>query len=145
MVRSLVAKPFAAALLALALMMTPALAATQSEINATLRNDASIWDQLFVLALADQIREHCPTLEARTVRATRYVFGVYSQARDYGYSRAEIRAFQTDDGTEADMRARVLSYFAQHGVREGAPDTYCALGAAEMSAGTPAGTLLRAR
>ena len=138
-------KTLTAAFLALGLLTAPALATPQSEINATLRNDASIWDQLFVLALADQIQETCPTIEARTFRATRFVYGVYSQARAYGFSRAEIRAFQTDDGTEADMRARVLTYFAQHGVCEGAPDTYCALGTAEISAGTPAGTLLRAR
>lgn len=138
-------KTLTAGLLALGLLTAPALATTQSEINAILRHDASIWDQLFVLALADQIQENCSTIEARTFRATRFVYSVYSQARAYGFSRAEIRAFQVDDGTEADMRARVLTYFAQHGVREGVPETYCALGTAEMSAGTPAGTLLRAR
>lgn len=134
-----------AAILALGLLSAPAMALTQQEINATLRNDASIWDQLFVLAVADQIRENCPSIEARTIRATRYVYGVYSDARAYGFSRQEIRAFQVDDGTEADMRARVAAYFNQNGVRVGAPETFCALGTAEINAGTPAGTLLRAR
>ena len=134
-----------ASFLALGLMTAPVLATTQQEINTTLRNDAAIWDGLFVLALADQIRETCPTMEARTLRATRFVFSVYSRARDYGYSRAEIRAFQVDDGTEVQMRARVQGYFDQNGVRMGAPETFCALGSAEIAAGTPAGTLLRAR
>jgi hypothetical protein len=134
-----------ASLLALTLIATPALATPQTEINATLRNDQSIWDGLFALALADQIRENCETIEARTFRATRFVYGVYSDARAYGFSRQEIRAFQVDDGTEAQMRARVQDYYTQHGVRIGASETYCALGLAEISAGTPAGNLMRAR
>ena len=81
----------------------------------------------------------------RTFRATRFVYGVYSDARAYGFSRQEIRAFQVDDGTEAQMRARVQDYYTQHGVRIGASETYCALGLAEISAGTPAGNLMRAR
>lgn len=134
-----------AGILALGVLAAPAFATTQQEINATLRNDAELWDKLFVLALADQIRLNCPTIEPRTLRATRYVYDVYSHARSYGFSRAEIRAFQTNEDARAELRVRVLAYFNQHGVREGAPETFCALGNAEISAGTPAGTLLRVR
>lgn len=131
--------------LTLAGLGAPALAASQDEINATLSGDASIWGGLFALAVADEIRNNCPTMEARTVRATTFVYGLYSQAREYGFSRAEIRAFQTADSTEARMRSEVMAYFGQRGVREGQPDTYCALGQAEIAAGSQAGVLLRAR
>ncbi|WP_416349384.1 DUF5333 family protein [Pararhodobacter sp.] len=48
-----------------------------------------------------------------------------------------FRAFQTNEDARAELRVRVLAYFNQHGVREGAPETFCALGNAEISAGTP--------
>jgi hypothetical protein len=138
-------RPLRLAAILLSLAALPAGAATQDEINATLGGDSAIWGGLFTLAVADQIRTHCPTIEAREIRATRFVWGLYNAARGYGYSRQEIRAFQTHDSTETRMRAEVSAYFAEHGVREGEPETYCALGLTEISAGTQAGELLRAR
>jgi len=134
-----------ASALALTLLALPVTAATQDEINATLSGDAELWAGLFSLAVADQIRENCDSLEVRTLRTTAFVYDLYGQARDYGYSRREIRAFQTADATEARMRAEVAAYFAQHGVRAGDPETYCALGLSEIAAGSQAGELLRAR
>jgi len=131
--------------LAATLFAAPLAAATQEEINATLGADTEIWNGLFAIAVADQIRENCDSIHARTFRATRFIYGLYSQARDYGYSRQEIQAFQHDDAVGDRMRAEVMAYFAEHGVRAGAPDTYCALGVAEISADSPAGHLLRAR
>ncbi len=142
----MVMRPFLIATLMAGLALTtPAQAATQAEINATLGADAELWQGLFAVALADEIRTQCPTIEARTIRATTFVYGLYSRARDYGYSRAEIRAFQVADSTETRMRAEIGAYVAQHGVREGASETYCALGLAEIAAGSQAGELLRAR
>ena len=130
---------------ALALSATAAPAQTQDEINARLGGDAALWTGLFAVALADELRNRCEGLEARTLRATSFVFGLYNRARDYGYSRQQIRAFQTADSTEARMRAEVNAYFAANGVREGDAETYCALGRSEIAAGTQAGELLRAR
>ncbi len=118
---------------------------TQDQINATLAADPQIWQGLFALALADEIRNHCEAIEARTLRATSFVYGLYNRARDHGYSRDQIRAFQRADSTEARMRTEVMAYFTQHGVREGVPDSYCALGRSEIAAGSQAGELLRAR
>lgn len=134
-----------AAFVALSLAAAPAAADTQDSINATLAADATLWQGLFSLAVADEIRKNCDTMEARTLRATSFVYDLYSRARGYGYSRQEIRAFQTADSTEARMRAEVGAYFSEHGVRDGAPETYCALGHAEIAAGSQAGNLLRAR
>ncbi|MFN4101526.1 MAG: DUF5333 domain-containing protein [Pararhodobacter sp.] len=141
-IRTLVLAAAAATALGLA---TPAMATPQAQINATLEADAQLWQGLFALAVADEIRKNCDAMEARTVRATSAVWGLYNRARGYGFSRQEIRAFQTADSTEVRMRAEVLAYFAANGVREGVPDTYCALGRSEIAAGTQAGELLRAR
>ena len=136
-------RPF---LLALTLAATPALATTQDDINASLQGDEQLWEGLRWLAIADEIRKNCSDgFEARTLRATSRVLELYNRARDYGYSRDQIRAFQRADSTEARMRREVLAYFAQNGVREGVSETYCALGRSEVASGSPAGTLLRAR
>lgn len=128
------------------LLASPALATPQEQINATLGGDAELWAGLRALAIADEIRNNCPEgIEARTLRATSRVLDLYNRARSYGYSRAEIRAFQVHDTTETRMRAEVGAYFAQNGVRVGVTETYCALGRSEIAAGTPAGELLRAR
>ena len=136
---------FAALTVATLGLAAPAHATSQDEINATLQGDAEIWSGLRWLAIADELRNNCDSIEARTFRTTGFVLGLYNRARDHGFSRQEIRAFQTADSTETRMRAEVSAYFAQHGVREGAPDTYCALGLSEIAAGSQAGELLRAR
>tara|TARA_R110002124_G_scaffold54062_3_gene154272 strand:- start:3353 stop:3775 length:423 start_codon:yes stop_codon:yes gene_type:complete len=127
------------------LIAAPLWAAPQEEINATLGADTEIWNGLFAIALADQIRENCDSISARNFRAMRFIYGLYGRAREYGYSRQDIQAFQRDDAVGDRMRAEVMAYFAENGVREGASETYCALGLAEISADTPAGNLLRAR
>lgn len=123
----------------------PAQATTQDEVNATLGADAALWDDLFWLAVADEIRKECDSMEARTLSATMYVWDLYNRARAYGFNRSQIRAFQTDDVMGERMRGQVLAYFAENGVHEGQPETYCALGLAEIAAGSKAGDLLRAR
>ena len=134
-----------ALVLSATLLAAPLWAAPQEEINATLGADTEIWNGLFAVAVADQIRENCDSIAAREFRAMRFIYGLYGRARDYGYSRQEIQAFRSDDAMGNRMRTEVMAYFAENGVREGAPETYCALGLAEISAGTPAGNLLRAR
>lgn len=122
-----------------------ALASSQAEVNATLGGDTRVWSSLVALAIADEIRTHCPTIEAREFRTTAFVLGLYNHARSLGFSRQEIRAFQVHETTEARLRAEVNGYFAANGVRAGAADTYCAQGLAEIAAGSQAGEFLRAR
>ena len=143
MVTTALLKPAAAALMLA--VAVPAGATTQDQVNATLGADADLWRGLFALALADQIRTRCDTIEARTLRSTAFVLSLYNRARDHGFTRDQIRAFQRADSTEARMTAEVMAYFASNGVREGEAETYCALGRAEIAAGTQAGELLRAR
>lgn len=121
------------------------LASTQAEVNATLSSDQRVWSSLVALAIADEIRTHCPTIEAREFRTTTFVLGLFNHARGLGFSRQEIRAFQVHETTETRLRAEVNGYFAANGVREGAADTYCVLGLAEIAAGSQAGEFLRAR
>lgn len=126
-------------------LASPAAATSQAQVNATLSADTQIWSGLYALALGNEIQENCSSIDVRTFRATRFVYGLYSRARGYGFSRDEIRGFQRADSTETRLRAEVMAYFAENGVREGNEQSYCDLGRAEIFAGSQAGELLRAR
>ena len=129
-----------------ALLAAPALAApSQSEVNDTLRGDAEIYNGLFAMAVGDQIRKNCDSIDARMVRAIAFARSLERRARNMGFSEPQIRAFLDSQDEKDRMRAHVLRYFAQQGVVEGQPETYCALGRAEIARGSQTGALLRAR
>lgn len=136
-----------AALVACVLSMSVAgaQARTQAEVNAALRSDQEIYNGLYVMGIAHGIRDICPTIEARMLRANSLALNLYSRARSLGFTYAEVRAFLRDEGNKAEMRAIVIAYYNQRGADIEQPQTICALGEAEIAAGTSAGSLLRAR
>jgi len=136
-----------AALVACVLSMSVAgaQARTQAEVNAVLRSDQEIYNGLYVMGIAHGIRDICPTIEARMLRANSLALNLYSRARSLGFTYAEVRAFLRDEGNKAEMRAIVIAYYNQRGADIEQPQTICALGEAEIAAGTSAGSLLRAR
>jgi len=120
-------------------------ARTLAEVTAVLSADPEIHNGLFVMGIAHGIRDTCPTIEARMFRAHGLALSLYNRARSLGYSHSEITAFLRDDANKAELRAVVIAYYAQRGAQVEQPETICALGLAEIAAGTPAGALLRAR
>lgn len=130
-------------------LMTPGMlgaqARTQAEVNAALRADPEIFNGLFVMGIAHGIRDTCPTIEARMLRGHSMALSLYNRARSLGYSYNEIRAFLRDDANKDELREIVIAYYNERGARVEQPETICALGLAEIAAGTPAGALLRAR
>lgn len=135
----------ALALTVLPMGLATAQARTQAEVNATLRADTEIFNGLFVMGIAHGIRDTCPTIEARMLRANSLALSLYNRARGMGFSRDEIRAFLRDDDHKAELRAIVIDYYNRQGAQVEQPETICALGLAEIAAGTPSGALLRAR
>lgn len=125
--------------------MASAQARTQAEVNAALRGDSEIFNGLYVMGIAHGIRDICPTIEARMLRANSLALNLYSRARSLGFSYDEVRAFLRDDDHKAELRAIVIAYYNQRGADIEQPETICALGEAEIAAGTSAGALLRAR
>lgn len=134
-----------AAVAILAPGMVGAQARTQAEVNAALRADPEIFNGLFVMGIAHGIRDTCPTIEARMLRGHSMALSLYNRARSLGYSYNEIRAFLRDQENKDDLREIVIAYYNERGARVEQPETICALGLAEIAAGTPAGALLRAR
>ena len=110
-----------------------------------LRDVPQIDDALLDLGLADRIRKECPDISARMFRALSYLNNLQSTARDLGYSEAEIDAYRKSDAEKARMKARGAAYLKANGVDTSDPQSYCALGRAEIQKSSRIGSLLRAK
>jgi len=118
---------------------------TQAQINQTLREHPQISQGLFIVALATAIRDICPSIDGRFFRGLSFLNSLQDQAVTLGFTRPQIRAFVEDQAEVARMYDRVRAYAAERGAREDQPETVCALGRAEIAAGSAAGRLLRQR
>ena len=133
------------ALFALFALPATAQGLTQAEVNQTLREHPQISQGLFAVALATAVRDICPEIEGRLFRGLSYLNGLQQQAMALGFSRSQIRAFVEDPAEVALMYERVRAYARARGAAEDQPETVCALGRAEIAAGSDAGRLLRQR
>jgi len=110
-----------------------------------LREVAEIDDAVLDVGIADIIRKRCPDISARMVRAVRFAYDVKAKARAMGYSEAEIDAYLDSDAEKARMRARGAAFFKARGVDTSDPQSYCALGRAEIQKSSRIGSLLKAK
>ena len=128
-----------------ALMLAVTVGATDAQAKRPLAQVKPITDGLLAVGLADEIRNNCPTISARMLRAVSFMTSLKNKAQAMGYSDEEIRAFRKNSSEKARMRARGEAYLKQNGVRKGQPETYCALGRAEIAKSSQIGALLRAK
>jgi hypothetical protein len=121
-------------------------AMSQAQVNETLRNNAQLYGGLYLAAQVYEIARRCESLRGpnRLVR-TAYFLGLYNQARRLGFSRAQIEAFVEDPVERARMDAHVRAWVEARGARLDDPASMCALGRAEMAAGTAVGQRLSER
>lgn len=110
-----------------------------------LRDVPEIGGALLDLGLADRIRKECPDISARMLKALSYLNNVQLTARSMGYSDAEIDAYRKSDAEKARMKARGAAYLKANGVDTSDPQSYCALGRAEIHKSSRIGSLLRAK
>lgn len=110
-----------------------------------LRDVPQIDDALLDLGIADRVRRNCPTISARMLKAINFVWNLKAQARDLGYSDAEIEAYIDSDAEKDRMRARGAAFFAARGVDTSDPQSYCALGLEEIQKSSRIGSLLKAK
>lgn len=108
-----------------------------------LRDVSAIDDALLAVGLADEIRKSCPDISPRYFKALSFVNGLRDKARDMGYSDVEIDAYRKSPSEKARLRAESTAYLAANGVVPEQPDTYCALGRAEIEKSSQIGSLLR--
>ena len=128
---------FVAALLGTVLSAGPTTAQTP------LRDVTEITEGLIAVGIAYEISEVCPSINARLFRGIGTLNALKSRARQLGYSNAEIDAF-TDSKPEQDrLKSVARARMAGMGAVTGQPETFCALGQAQMQAGSAIGRLLR--
>lgn len=105
--------------------------------------EAHVNQQLIAARVADRIRRECPSVSANMLRAFAAAQALKSYARRQGYSEAEIDGFLKDRAQRQRIYAEAEAYMAARGVRAGDVQSYCALGQAEIAAGSVAGSLIR--
>jgi hypothetical protein len=110
-----------------------------------LREVASINDSLLVLGIAHRVRQKCPTISARYLRAVSFLRGIEAEAKALGYTRAEIEAYVDSTPDKNRLRARTKRFFRAKGVDTNDPQSYCAFGRAEIAKSSQIGRLLRAQ
>lgn len=110
-----------------------------------LRDVSKIDNELYYIALADEISKKCDELSGRRLKAVNKMWSLRSHANELGYSDAEIRAYVESDAEKARMRAKGEAFLAAKGVSKGDPETYCAVGRAEIARNSAIGVYLRAK
>ncbi|WP_390914365.1 DUF5333 family protein [Pseudosulfitobacter sp. SM2401] len=127
-------------------MMTAAAAAvlaTSVQAKPNLRDVSAIDDGLLAVALANEIRNKCANISPRMLKALRFVNGLRDKARNMGYSDTEIDAYRKSDVEKERLKAKGYAYLEANGVINGQPETYCALGRAEIEKSSQIGALLK--
>lgn len=127
------------------LLSTALIGATSANALEALRNIEEVDQGLRDVAIANEVRKKCDDISARMIRAHGFLGDLKSYAAAQGFSKAEIDAHVDDDVERARMKKIVLSYMTSNGVDLDDPQTYCALGHAEIARNSQIGSLLRAR
>jgi hypothetical protein len=127
--------------LALALLVALPTAAAAQDLP-PLSENGYVNDRLIQARVADRIRKECPTINARFAYAYGQARALQRWALDQGYSQDQIDTFLDSDADKKRIKAAAEAYLADNGVVDGDAATFCALGEAEIAAGSVAGSLI---
>ncbi|MHA7873975.1 DUF5333 domain-containing protein [Roseivivax sp.] len=106
---------------------------------------SEIDDPLLMIAIADQVRKRCESIDARMFKAWTTINALESKAKGLGYSDEEIEDYVTSDEEKARMRRRGEALMRQRGLDPERDSAYCTLGREEIARGSQIGVLLRER
>ncbi|WP_050602766.1 DUF5333 domain-containing protein [Ruegeria sp. 6PALISEP08] len=126
---------------ALAALMAVPVAA---EAKPPLRDVKEIDNELYYIAIANEISEFCPSISGRRLKAISVMWGLRSKANELGYSDTEIRSYVESDAEKDRMRAKGEAYLTSNGVSYENPTTFCTLGQKEIQRNSAIGVYLRA-
>ncbi len=115
-----------------------------AQAKAPLRDVKEIDNELYYIAIANEISEICPTITGRRLKAIGVMWNLRSKANELGYSDKEIREYVESDAEKARMRAKGEAYLAQTGASYENPKSFCALGKKEIDRNSAIGVYLRA-
>jgi Family of unknown function (DUF5333) len=123
--------------MSLTLLAQPALAL------GPLKDVAYVRDGIIAVGLAIEIGDKCGSIEARYLRGVSFLNELKAHAASLGYTDSEIEAYVDDDIEKDRLEAIARTQLADLGAVVGDEASYCAVGEAQIAAGTPAGQLLR--
>lgn len=112
---------------------------------ASLSQETDINDALFEIAVANEIRKECDSISPRLFTAIGRMNDLKAEARQRGYSDAEIDAYVNDKAEKRKMRERRNAYIRAQGATPDDGPSLCALGQTEIAKQSAIGALLRAR
>jgi Family of unknown function (DUF5333) len=127
------------------LVALPASIPAAAQAKPPLREVSEIDNELYYIAIANEIAEICNDISGRRMKAIGVMWRLRSKANKLGYSDDEIRAYVESDTEKDRMRAKGESYLAANGAKYGQPETFCALGRAEINKNSAIGVYLRAK
>jgi hypothetical protein len=127
----------------LALITGFAILAGATAAKPGLPNEPRITDGLIDTAIAYEIGRKCDTLEARIVQGINFLYELRGQAQTLGYTTEEIDAYIDNEAEKDRLEAIARDRLRALGGVDGEWETYCAVGRAQIEAGTQIGRLLR--
>ncbi len=128
---------FMSAIAASFIVASPALA------NPPLAEVESVREALITAGMVVEIDEKCDDISMRLVRGYSFLQNIEKDARDRGYSDAEIEAYTDDDAEKDRLEAIARDRLVALGAVPGNGASYCAVGQAQIDARTEIGRLLR--
>ncbi|WP_299350063.1 DUF5333 domain-containing protein [uncultured Shimia sp.] len=106
---------------------------------------AEVEDKLLAAAVGWEISEVCEEISARKLKALGEAWELKARANELGYSNAEIKEHVESKAQKKRMRAKGEAYLKSQGAIYGQPETFCAVGRAEIAKNSAIGALLRAK
>lgn len=106
---------------------------------------AEVENKLFAAAVGWEISEICDDIAPRKLKALGEAWELKARANELGYSNAEIKEYVESKAQKKRMRAKGEAYLTSQGAIYGQPETFCAVGRAEIAKKSAIGALLRAK
>lgn len=129
-------------ILVTAAAMSLAMFAGNLSAQSALRDVAEIREGLIVVGSAYELSEKCGSISARTIRGAIYLNALRNRAIALGFTQAQVDAYTDDNVEKARLEGIARARLAEKGVVPGQEATYCAVGRAEIAAGSAIGRLL---
>lgn len=115
-----------------------AVTAPMASARTALQDDATIENGLVLVAVGKMMRDQCPDISPRYIKAFAFAKGLETRAKKLGYNRDEIDAYLKSKSDKKRVKAKAREWIAARG------GDVCAVGRAEIAKGSTLGALLRA-
>lgn len=116
---------------------------SMAEAKRPIREVPELYEPLFYLAIANEIRKTCPTISEKRVKGIAALWQLRNRANQMGYSDKDIEAFYDSEDERARMAARGEAYLAQFGANRHDADSLCAFGREEIKRNSAIGVYLK--